>query len=530
MMGEPSGEHNYDAAASWGGSNGKSGAAGSAGSSQGQGGGMSMGGGAGFAGSSNADASFSDSMPPPADAAEQADAAQDAAQDAPLDVLEADVDTCAALDQSKPQVIYQSADDSNSMASPVYARKLINAGMQVPIEVLRTYEFLNYYNVHYDFAPQGHVRVVPQMRPGKLQGEYFLQVGIQSEQAQSPRRAMNITFILDNTGSMAGESLAAEKATVLAIASQMKPGDIVSMIAFNTSQWTLLDNHVATGASDPEVLAAANQLYADGSTDLHGGLVAGYAAAKKQYKPQLMNRVVLVTDGGANVGVVDADMIAVESHNADGEGIYLVGIAVGPNVNEELMNTVTDKGRGAYLYLDNDAEAQKMFGSRFDEVMEVAVRDIRLELTVPWYFTLKSTSAEQSSTNPEEVDPQYLSPSDAIVLHNTFLPCSPAQWNPADPIQAKATYRRPITQEPGEDVVQTTIGELLQGSAEQLKKGTAIVAYAEALKKVMKVYQPNEKTAALDEALAAVAEADPNSTDADLVEIKTLLNKYKSQF
>jgi Ca-activated chloride channel homolog len=497
-------------------------------SAGGAGGGSGASGASGMGGSGGmyADAGAADSWTPPEFDAQPPviDAAVDATPEA-----EVDADICAQLDSSKPQVIYQSADDSNSMGSPVIARNRIHLNQKVPASILRTYEFLNYYNIAYDFAPKGHVRVVPQMRPGKISGEYFLQVGIQSEQAASPRRTMNITFVLDNTGSMAGSPLALEKAAVTAIAGAMKPGDLVSMVGFDTSQWVLLDNYTVSGANDPQVMNAINQLIAGGSTDLHAGLVKGYELAKKSYDKELMNRVILISDGGANVGVVDADMIAVESHNADGEGIYLVGVGVGDGVNDTLMNTVTDKGRGAYVYLDSAQEAQKIFGARFDEVMEVAVRDIRLELTVPWYFTLKSTSAEQSSTDPTKVDPQYLSPSDAIVLHNTFLPCSSSQWNPEDTIQAKATYKRPITQEPGEDSVSFTINDLLSADATQLKKGTAIVAYAEALKKVEGLQSAAAKQE-IDDALAAVAAADPYQTDPELKEIKQLLTTYRTMF
>ena len=54
-----------------------------------------------------------------------------------------------------------SADDSNSAASPAIARSLIRRGSLVPPRILRTYEFLNYYNVAYQPAERGSVRVVP---------------------------------------------------------------------------------------------------------------------------------------------------------------------------------------------------------------------------------------------------------------------------------------------------------------------------------------------------------------------------------
>jgi Ca-activated chloride channel homolog len=176
-----------------------------------------------------------------ADASTAMDSAIDE-KDAAAEAALQDADTCAQLDSSKSLVLYQSADDSNSMGSPVIARRIIHAGEVVPGAILRTYEFLNYYNILYEPPQKGHVTVVPQMRPGKLEGEYILQVGLQGENATTPRRPLNITFVLDNTGSMDGTPLALEKAAVKAIAASMKAGDLVSMLAWNTDQWVLLDN------------------------------------------------------------------------------------------------------------------------------------------------------------------------------------------------------------------------------------------------------------------------------------------------
>lgn len=493
--------------------NGAAGSAGAAGAGQYQG----MGGAAGSS-------SYADAAAPPQDAAVPPEGEDGSVAEAGEDAA----DMCAMLDQSKPLVLYQSADDSNSMASPVIARSIINSGGYVPGSLIRTYEFLNYYRIGFEPAAHGQVRVVPQMRPGKADGQYDLQIGVQAELAPSPRRPMNIIFVLDNSGSMGGTPIELERAAVKAIAASMKAGDTVSMVTWNTEQSVLLDNLKVSGPNDPQLLAASDKLNSSGSTDLHNGLVKGYELAKKSYQPAIMNRVVLISDGQANVGVVDEDLIAQESHAADGEGIYLVGVGVGNGVNDTLMNAVTDKGRGAYVYLDSAQEATNIFGSRFDETMEVAVRDIRLELTVPWYFALQSTSAEQTSTNPEEVDPQYLAPSDAIIFHNKFVACSPSMVNLADPVIAKATYTRPFTGEASFDQASSTVGELLEGADAQLKKGRAIVAYAKALVEAGKSAQ--EAKTAIDEALAEVDVADLEHTDPELQEIRALLNKYRLKF
>ena len=68
------------------------------------------------------------------------------------------------------------------------------------------------------------------------------------------------------------------------------------------------------------------------------------------------HRVVLISDGGANAGVTDLDLIASEASDSDGEGTYLLGVGVGsPGVyKHELMDAVTDAGKGAYVFIDSE--------------------------------------------------------------------------------------------------------------------------------------------------------------------------------
>ncbi|HEU4412151.1 MAG TPA: hypothetical protein VFS43_43315, partial [Polyangiaceae bacterium] len=103
---------------------------------------------------------------------------------------------CASLDSTKPLELFLSADDSNSMASPVIARRMIRQQRGVPpSHVLRTYEFLNYYNVNYGNVAPGTLGVDAQLRVNAA-GEYELQIGVQAP-PREVRRPMTLTFVLD---------------------------------------------------------------------------------------------------------------------------------------------------------------------------------------------------------------------------------------------------------------------------------------------------------------------------------------------
>ena len=423
-----------------------------------------------------------------------------------------------------PATLYESADDSNSMLSPVIARKRARAGAFIPPSLIRPYEFLNYYGVHYtgDANVLAGVSLIPQLRPSMESADgYDLTVGIQA-QPWTTRRPLNLTFVLDTSGSMQGTPLELLVEATRTAAGQLAAGDIVSMVTWSTDQNVPLDRHVVTGPNDNAVLDAINGLSANGGTNLEAGLQRGYQLAQANYSKGRLNRVVLITDGQANVGVTSAELIAQHSHNADGEGIYLVGILVGDSVNVALIDTVTDMGRGASIYLPDTDEAHTMMGPRFQQVMEVAARGVRLEVTLPWYFAVSRFHGEEISVDPREVEPQHLAPGQTMVFAQVINSCDPAAVVDTDPFHFKATWERPGSLAPLELNAEATLADLLAAGAAQLARTRAIVAYAETLQ----AFWPGEEAVLAlrrQRALDYVALADPQGTDPALQEIRTTL-------
>jgi Ca-activated chloride channel homolog len=439
--------------------------------------------------------------------------------------LDAGVDApqalCDQLDKTKPVVLYLSADDSNSMGSPTHIRELINIGVAPMANEVRTYEFLNYYNVVYPAAPQGQLSIFPEL-DNVAPGEFDFQIGVRSFDAIKPRRPMTMTFVLDTSGSMSGPGIEREREAVKAIAQSLAEGDIVNMVTWNTENNVVLEGHVVSGPNDPKVVGIAVSLQASGGTDLHSGLVKGYELADKYYGTTRLNRVILISDGGANVGVTSADLIGLKSQDADKEGIYLVGVGTGPAIGyfDKLMDIVTDKGRGAYVYLDKPNEANEMFVNRFDEVMEIAARGVQVELTMPWYFQIHKFYGEEFSSDPKEIEPQHLAPGDAMVFNQVLKACDPSVINPADTITVRLKWKTPLAYLDQQSELTMPIADLLAAQKQGLPKAKAIIAYAEALK--------NPSKEAFDDALAKIQIADPSGTDPALQEIAGLIGKYPS--
>lgn len=422
-----------------------------------------------------------------------------------------------------------SSDDSNSMASPVIAREHLRAGHAPNPAQIRTYEFLNYYNVLYDLPdPQaqqlGLFAEMEPLGPSPRTGlpTYRLQVGVQA--FQIPRVPMVVTFVVDASGSLVGEGIERERAALLAITKGLQPGDIVHIVKWGTDENVLLENYVATTpeANEAALAAAVNQLAPGGGSDLHGGLVKGYELAKAHFDPEKLNRVVLLSDGGANLGQLDRTVIADAAAEAGGEGIYLVGIGVGPaqGYTDNLMDLVTDAGRGAYVYLDGPEEAEAIFSARFDEIMNVAARNVRVRVDLPEYVDIEKFYGEEWSNDPTNIDPQNLAPGDSMVLNQVIYLEDPAVACGFDTVTVKVTWETPLTHEAREFTAPpvSLLDLVSKPPSKQMLEANAIIAYAEALK--------SNDAAELSAALDQVKAAEKATGDADLAEIVDLLQNH----
>lgn len=430
-------------------------------------------------------------------------------------------------DTGEPKVFYMSSDDSSSMGSPALAREFLAAGLAPPPALIRPYEFLNYYRIRYDLPTDGLLDVDVSYAPLPDDPSlYRFQVGVQAFAVTRP--PMALTFVVDASSSLIGQGILRERKAIEAIASKLQDGDLVNFVTWASEDAVVLDSHEVKGPNDAALLAAAKDLVPGGGSDLHSGLKHGYELAKATHSDKVLSRVVLISDGGANLGVVDRDLIAAEAKNGDDLGIYLIGIGVGPaqGYSDTLMNEVTDQGRGSYVYLDSEAEATAVLADRFDEVMDVAARAVEVKLTLPSYFSIKTTSAEDVSTVKTEVRPQHLAPGDSMVFFQILSHDSSQPVCANDEIQVHVQWEapalHPATLSGGKtfDSWPMPISEL-QGVTPQMLKAEAVVAYAQALATRRKGDFTKAQTA-IDAAQADAALTE----DAELQSIEELLAKF----
>ncbi|MCA9707391.1 MAG: hypothetical protein KDK70_16185, partial [Myxococcales bacterium] len=180
-----------------------------------------------------------------------------------------DLDGC---DAQADVTLFLSPDDSNSMSSPVQARAAVLSDWgSVQSVAIRTWEFFNYYGFGYPAAPEpGAVAVTPSLLAGEAEGEFLLQIGVSSHSlSAATREPINVTLVLDTSGSMSGHPMDMLEASSLAIVGSLDEGDTVSMVTWDTSNAIVLGGYHVTGPNDPVVVEAITSLEAGGGTDLH---------------------------------------------------------------------------------------------------------------------------------------------------------------------------------------------------------------------------------------------------------------------
>ena len=179
-----------------------------------------------------------------------------------------------------------------------------------------------------------------------------------------PRTPLNLALVLDRSGSMAGgrKMPFAREAATFAV-KQLLPTDRVSVTVFDNEVETIVPG--GTAADKVGLVRQIEQIMPRGSTDLHGGWAEGGRQAEAGLVSGGVNRVLLLSDGLANVGVVDPNTIAAEARGLAARGVGTTTMGVGEDYNEDLMEAMARAGDGRYYYIESPASSWTSFKQSF---------------------------------------------------------------------------------------------------------------------------------------------------------------------
>ncbi len=303
--------------------------------------------------------------------------------------------------------VYLSNDDTMSLSSAQRVIYAIERFAPLPAEHIRPHELLNYFSFGTRPVDPGRdFSVTPSIAPHpELPGVYTLALAVQGRPSTlATRRNANLSFVIDRSGSMSAEGrMDYLKRGMLQMLGQLKTGDIVSITLFDSSACQLAQNFVVGRDSEHQLRSLIERINPTGATNLHDGLQQGYQVANAAYQPEYTNRVVLITDALTNTGITDSSLISMVAKHHDDRKIRLSGVGVGSEFNDELLDQLTERGKGAYVFLGSDAEVDAVFGSRFVSLIETIAADVHFRLHLPPSLAMQTFYGEEASTQKERV-------------------------------------------------------------------------------------------------------------------------------
>jgi Ca-activated chloride channel family protein len=225
-------------------------------------------------------------------------------------------------------------------ASYTITRRYIELGNLPPADAVRVEEFVNFFPQGYPRFENDDFRILIDGAPSPFgRGYHLLRIGLKGREiSPRDRKSAQLTFVIDVSGSMGREDRL-------------------------------------------ELVKRIDRLHPEGSTNAEEGLLLGYEMARRGFRPEMINRIVLCSDGVANVGRTGPKSILERVRTEADRGIRLstIGFGMG-NYNDVLMEQLANKADGNYYYVDNLGEARRVFVENLTGTLQTIAKDAKIQV------------------------------------------------------------------------------------------------------------------------------------------------------
>lgn len=268
-------------------------------------------------------------------------------------------------------------------ASYTITRRKLREGYLPPQSAVRVEEFVNYFPYEYTQPSDGDpfaIDVEGSPSPYNPQN-HVVRIGVQGKKvAFDTRRPVHLTFLVDVSGSMQSrDKIGLLKDTLKMLTDELEDGDTVALATYAGSTRVVLQPTPISQRAD--ILAALDGLSAGGSTAMGAGIELAYGLADKTYRPGAVNRVIVASDGDANVGITSHDRLSDYIHKYAQRGITLTTLGFGNgNYSDTMMERLANEGDGNYYYIDSLQESRRLFVDQLSSTLEVIAKDVKIQV------------------------------------------------------------------------------------------------------------------------------------------------------
>ncbi|RMG61515.1 MAG: VWA domain-containing protein [Bacteroidetes bacterium] len=215
---------------------------------------------------------------------------------------------------------------------------------------------------------------------------HYLYLSFQAATApqNKDRLPLNLSLVLDRSGSMSSEDkLGFVKQAASFVARNLLPTDHLSVVQYDSEVQTLFPQTALQ--SSQNLLKRIQSIQPGGMTNLSGGMLEGYRqVSQTETRQNMVNRVLLLSDGLANQGITDpAKLKEIARRRAAEERVSLSTFGVGSHFSEELMMQLAEYGNGTYYFIGSPDDIPTIFAAELKDLLAVVAQNLTVELHYP---------------------------------------------------------------------------------------------------------------------------------------------------
>lgn len=213
-------------------------------------------------------------------------------------------------------------------------------------------------------------------------GEMFMAIDLTAQAKEMAERpALNLAIVIDRSGSMSGDKIDQARSAALGLVDRLGVRDRVAVVQYDDTAQVILPSTTMDPAGKARARARIQGIRDNGGTNLHDGMALGRDEVLKSVDPAALKRVILLSDGVANVGITDTPSLSRVASSAAEKGARITTVGLGLDYNEDLMEALAEYGRGQYYYVKNGSDLDTVFAGELQSIQATVATNSEIRLT-----------------------------------------------------------------------------------------------------------------------------------------------------
>jgi Ca-activated chloride channel family protein len=216
------------------------------------------------------------------------------------------------------------------------------------------------------------------------------------------RRPLNLSIVLDRSGSMAGSPLQYAIKAAQKLIDYLTPEDILSIVIYDDHVDTILSPQLVIDPNSIKVLLS--RIRVAGCTNLSGGWLMGCNHVKANLSSDRLNRVLLLTDGLANVGQTDQNILIKTAADQAEKGVTTTTLGFGGYFNEDLLIGMANAGQGNFYFIQSPDDAADVFAIEMESLVSVVAQNLMVTLEPAAGIQIESLNSYRFKQNDGKLE------------------------------------------------------------------------------------------------------------------------------